>query len=278
MISRSLFLLIVCFYNASAFAPSKRVLHRTLPSRHGILHRPEPVSLGALRVSFSPPENEEKLKEALLPSSQKDENKWVDESKHVELVGLISWMALISAFILVNNFVGPWPGFMTDVPERVWFLCHMLGGVFFGGGVLLTTAIEYMVAKNSNSSVLQFWFDKVPLLDMAIVLPGLTLAMISGTGLSIEHYGSLATAPAHIKYVFWALVAFASWWAVTDLTTQGSALNAVMEQAATLPAEEENGEAPEVVLKRTISNVVSCLLVFVLYAIMVLKPGTIHYW
>jgi hypothetical protein len=209
-------------------------------------------------------------------TTRKEEVKWVDESKFVELLGLSLWMASIVAFILINNFVGAWPSFMDDVPERVWFLLHMIGGMLFGGGVLLTTAIEYMVATNGNSSVLQFWFDKVPLLDMAIVLPGLTLAMISGTGLSIEHYGGLGQAPAHIQYVFWALIVFAAWWGVTDLTTQGSALKAVQEHA--LSSMDEHVKAPDVVLKRTVSNVVSCLLVFVVYSIMVLKPGTIHYW
>ena len=208
-------------------------------------------------------------------STRKNEVKWVDESKYVELMGLSLWMASIIAFILINNFVGAWPSFMDDVPERVWFLLHMLGGMLFGGGVLLTTAIEYLVATTGNSSVLQFWFDKVPFLDMAIVLPGLTLAMISGTGLSIEHYGGLGQAPAHIQYVFWTLIGFAAWWGVTDLTTQGTALKAVQEHA--LSSEDQNVKALDVVLKRTVSNVVSCLLVFVVYSIMVFKPGTLHY-
>ena len=209
-------------------------------------------------------------------TTRKNEIKWVDESKYVELMGLSLWMASIIAFILINNFVGAWPSFMDDVPERVWFLLHMLGGMLFGGGVLLTTAIEYLVATTGNSSVLQFWFDKVPLLDVAIVLPGLTVAMISGTGLSIEHYGGLGQAPAHIQYVFWTLIVFAAWWGVTDLTTQGSALKAVQEHA--LSSEDQHVKAPDVVLKRTVSNVVSCLLVFVVYSIMVFKPGSLHFW
>jgi len=287
MLLRSLFfLLLLCCIDAGAFVPSStRIAQKTRSSTFGIpllSQRQEEraqrkSSLGTLWVSFSSNDKDESLKEK-VPSSLEAEEKWVDESKHVELVGLLVWMATVSAFILVNNFIGPWPGFMSDIPERIWFFGHMIGGMLFGGGVLLTTAIEYMVANNSNSSVLQFWFDKVPLLDMAIVLPGLTLAMISGTGLAIEHYGGLGLAPLHIQYVFWALLAFASWWGVTDLTTQGSALNAVMEQAAELSSEEESGKAPDIVLKRTLSNVVSCLLVVVLYAIMVLKPGTIHYW
>lgn len=239
-----------------------------------------------LQVSFSSGdhhEEEEKKKNELEISKLDrggDIQQQVDESEHVGLLEIVAWISAISAFVLINNFVGPWPSpFMAQVPERVWFLLHMLGGMLFGGGILLTTATEYLVAQHKNSSVLQFWFDKVPLLDTSIVLPGLTLAMISGVGLAIEHYNGLGDAPRHIQYVFWALVAFASWWAVTDLTTQGSALNAINEHAAAaIHSEGENNEPdiPPVVMKRTISNVVSCLLVLVIYSIMVLKPGTLH--
>lgn len=210
----------------------------------------------------------------LMANASEQPTQWVDESKHVELVGLLLWMASVSTFILVNNFVGPWPNeIIHAVPERLWFLFHMLGGMLFGGGVLLTTAIEFMVARTKNYSVMVFWFDKVPLVDMAIVLPGLTLAIVSGISLAVQHYGSLGTSPLHIQYVFWALVTFASWWGITDLTTQGSALNAVYEYAG----KDGEEEAPAIVMERTISNVVSCLLVLVLYGIMVLKPGAIHF-
>jgi hypothetical protein len=207
------------------------------------------------------------------------EEKWEMDSKIVELAALGGWLAGISVFILINNFVGPWPEAMKDVPERIWFVLHMLGGMLFGGGVILTAAIEWLVANNKNESVLQFYFDKVPLLDAAIVLPGLTLAMISGTGLAIEHYGGLGIAPAHIQTVFYTLVAFASWWAITDLTTQGSALTAVNQWAASASSNDGDSErdVPKIVHLRKISNVVSCLFVIALYAIMVMKPGTIHY-
>jgi hypothetical protein len=201
------------------------------------------------------------------------------ESKGVELAALVLWMGAISAFVLVNNFVGPWPEFMGRVPERAWFACHMLAGMLFGGGVVLTTAIEGLVAQNKNGDVLSFWFDKVPLLDAAIVLPGLTLAMISGTGLAIVRYGGLAAAPHHIQVVFWTLVAFAAWWALTDLTTQGGALAQVNEWAASTAGMDEGsrGDVPPIVRFRKISNVLSCVFVVLLYAEMVFKPGTLHY-
>lgn len=105
--------------------------------------------------------------------------------------------------------------------------------------------------------------------------------------------GSLGTAPPHIQYVFWALTIFALWWGVTDLTSQGSALNAVQRQIEQQEAEAEmskqSGEkvdnegatkaldVPDIVTKRTISNVVSCVMVFAVYWIMVMKPGTL-FW
>jgi hypothetical protein len=141
----------------------------------------------------------------------------------------------------------------------------------------LTTAIEWMACQTKNSAVLIFWFDKVPLLDMALVLPGLTLSMVSGTGLTIVRYGGLDHAPQHIINAFWALIAFAIWWALTDLTTQGSALNAVLE-ASSKSSNDDLEEVPKEVSGRVVSNLGSCFLVLVLYGIMVLKPGTIHYW
>lgn len=186
-------------------------------------------------------------------------------------------VASISAFILVNNFVGPWPQALSDVPERVWFVLHMLGGMLFGGGVILTTAIEWLVVHNRNSPVLSFWFDKVPLLDAEIVLPALTVAMVSGTGLATEHYGGLGVAPPHIAIVFYALVAFATWWGVTDLTTQGKALAEVNEWAIQNSSDEESPDIPQVLHDRKISNVVSCLFIVALYTIMVFKPDTL-FW
>jgi len=229
-------------------------------------------AVGPLQVSLTSDEEE-------LEMEVREETKlesWEEHSKVVELVVLGVWGAVISAFILINNFIGPWPDFMSAIPERVWFVFHMLGGMLFGGGVILTTAIEWLVADNKNSPVLQFWFDKVPLVDAIIVLPALTVAMISGTGLSIAHYGGLGLAPMHIKIVFYTLVSFAAWWSITDLTTQGKALTEVNKWAATAATGNHDDDVPDVVHFRKISNIVSCLFVLALYTIMVMKPGTFH--
>ena len=198
---------------ATAFVPQTRVYSalttrgigvgvRTLPPKQPLRIKTRSTShlrqvTAPLYVSLSDPDLEEQEIES-----------WEDDSKFVELVLLTAWGVAISAFILINNFIGPWPAAMAQVPERVWFVLHMLGGMLFGGGVILTTCIEWLVAHNRNSPVAVWWFDKVPLLDAAIVLPALTMAMVSGTGLAIEHYGGLGVAPIHISLVFYALVAF----------------------------------------------------------------------
>lgn len=76
---------------------------------------------------------------ALSVTDGSDEGDWVDESKKVELILLGIWGVSISAFILINNFYGPWPLFMKTIPERTFFLGHMVGGMLFGGGIILTT-------------------------------------------------------------------------------------------------------------------------------------------
>lgn len=205
---------------------------------------------------------------------ESSEGDYVDEAKKVELIVLGIWGISISAFILINNFYGPWPLAMKAVPERVFFLTHMVGGMLFGGGIILTTCIERLVAKSNNPGVLQFWFDKVPELDGLIVVPALTASMVSGTGLSIVRYGGLNVAPPHVGAIFWTLIAFMSWWAATDLTTQGEALKQVQGMYAQSLAGETDLVTPKVVVDRHVSNVVSCFFILLLYSMMVLKPGT----
>lgn len=203
----------------------------------------------------------------------------LSDEKKLELILLVIWGVSLSAFILINNSYGPWPLFMKKVPERMFFLFHMYGGMLFAGGIILTTCIEREVAKSNNPQVLKFWFDKVPALDGLIVVPALTVSMISGTGLSIVRYGGLNIAPPHVDAIFWTLIAFLTWWATTDLTTQGAAL----KSAERAREDFENGVTdefvtPKIVVDRHFSNVVSCFFVLLLYSMMVLKPGTLFPW
>ena len=207
-----------------------------------------------------------------------DEEKAIaDNNKKLELIFLGVWGVSICAFILINNFYGPWPLAMKSVPERVFFLSHMIGGMLFGGGIILTTCIERAVAKSNDAKVLKFWFTKVPELDGLIVVPALTISMVSGTGLSIVRYGGLNIAPPHVGAIFWTLIAFMAWWATTDLTTQTTSLKAVQEMYDQSMASDgkELVETPKVVVDRHFSNVVSCFFVLTLYSMMVLKPGTL---
>jgi hypothetical protein len=207
-----------------------------------------------------------------------DEEKAIaDNNKKLELIFLGIWGVSICAFILINNFYGPWPLAMKSVPERVFFLSHMIGGMLFGGGIILTTCIERAVAKSNDAKVLKFWFTKVPELDGLIVVPALTISMVSGTGLSIVRYGGLNIAPPHVGAIFWTLIAFMAWWATTDLTTQTTSLKAVQEMYDQSMASDgkELVETPKVVVDRHFSNVVSCFFVLTLYSMMVLKPGTL---
>ena len=197
--------------------------------------------------------NEEELLSTSVTEVVSDEEYDVtdlSDEKKLELILLGVWAVSISAFILINNATGPWPLFMKQVPERVFFLSHMIGGMLFGGGIILTTCIERAVAKSNDSKVLQFWFTKVPELDGLIVVPALTISMISGTGLSIVRYGGLNVAPPHVGAIFWTLIAFMSWWAATDLTTQGTALKAVDDMYERDLAGEEGLLTPKVVVDR----------------------------
>lgn len=192
------------------------------------------------------------------------------DPKFVEMAGLGAWMVALSAFVLMNNFVGPWPASIGQVSERIWFAMHMVGGMLFAGGIILTTAIEWLVAATRDEKILDFWFRKVPMLDLSIVIPGLSFAMMSGVGLAVERYGSLGAAPTHIKAVFHTLVAFALWWGLTDLTTQHKAHEAVLEWSKN---NDTDAPVPQIVELRKISNIVSCFFCFVLYGVMVFKPG-----
>lgn len=195
-----------------------------------------------------------------------------EENKFVEFGILGTWITGLSSFLLINNFVGPWPAALLQaIPVKYFGLTHAVAGMLFGGGIILTTLLEWLATDSKNSSVLNFYFDKVPTLDSFVVLPALTASIISGVGLSVDHYESLGQAPFHVVGAISTLLAFAVWWAATDLTTQGTAMEAIKEW--TQLEDTENADVPQIVQFRKFSNVVSCLFVAALYGFMVLKPG-----
>jgi len=194
-----------------------------------------------------------------------------EENKFVEFAALGTWIAGLSSFLLINNFVGPWPAALLQaIPVKYFGLTHAVSGMLFGGGIILTTLIEWLATNSKNADVLNFYFDKVPALDALVVLPALTASILSGVGLSVDHYDSLGQAPFHVVGAISTLLAFAAWWAGTDLTTQGAAMEAIEEWTL---GDTENTDVPRIVQLRKISNVVSCLFVAAIYGFMVLKPG-----
>ena len=266
----------VVSFSPSSTTTTTRIAHSTCSSLTQSCRQQQSVpQTTQLNAWFT--KNEEELLSTSVEVVSDDEYDVTDlsDEKKLELILLGVWAVSISAFILINNATGPWPLFMKQVPERVFFLSHMIGGMLFGGGIILTTCIERAVAKSNDSKVLQFWFTKVPELDGLIVVPALTVSMISGTGLSIVRYGGLNVAPPYVGAIFWTLIAFLSWWAATDLTTQGTALKAVDDMYERSLAGEEGLLTPKVVVDRHVSNVVSCFFILLLYSFMVLKPGTL---
>lgn len=191
------------------------------------------------------------------------------KEKVVELAGLGTWIASLSGFLLFNNYVGPFPSAIQTVPVEYFGLMHALSAMLFGGGIILTTLLEWLAVSSKNASVLDFYFSKVPILDKMVVLPAVTLSIVSGVGLAVDHYGMLGQSPFHVVAAISTLLAFAGWWGVTDLTTQGAAKAAIGEWKESA----EGTEISMIVQLRKISNVVSCIFVLAIYAIMVLKPG-----
>lgn len=240
-----------------------------------------PSVLGVGRSSPEP--RNDKGRTTLLSEGQAQE----DTALPMELVGLGVLLTVLTSFILVNQFVGPWPmEVLTALPPPSWLLLHYLGGVLFAGGIVVTTALEWLVVEatteeakkishkrqpsNPIAPVLNFLFDRVPIMDAALVVPGLALALVSGVAVATAYYEGLATSPPHIVWAFRTLVAFAIWWAATDVATQGPAGEAIREWS-------ENGSAdaplPSILYRRRLSNIGSCLFIVALYAIMALKPG-----
>lgn len=220
-------------------------------------------------------QDEETMVADLATTSSSDE---ADNAKTIELIALGVWLVGLTAFICINNYIGPFPAFMKQIPERVFFLSHMIGGMLFGGGIILTTCIERLAANSKSPPVLEFYFNKIPELDGLIVVPAVTVSIFSGIGLAIVRYGGLNIAPPHISAIFYTLIAFMVWWGITDLSTQTTAQKAVNEMYDSFQAGEKDLETPKVVSDRHFSNVVSCFFVLTLYSLMVIKPGTLIAW
>ena len=179
--------------------------------------------------------------------------------------GVPCWILTVSGFIVANYGTTIRPAFLLKFPLKVWNLVHALGGMVFAGSILTTTILEWLVVANGEESVQKFWFQHVPRVERTVVLPALTVSIVSGVAQSFISYASVRRAPRHVKSALHILSLFAIWWGATDLTTQNRAL---------ATTDSVGGDVQKSVMSlRRFSNVGSCLFLVALYAVMVLKPG-----
>lgn len=189
-------------------------------------------------------------------------------------LGIGAWFVAISYFIVRNYKFGPWPVWLSSQPKRFWLLVHATCSMLFSGGIIVSTVIEWLVVGSARPDVVAFWFSRVSNIDKALVLPALSGAIVSGMAQAAQDYGCMGEAPKHIRRAIHILATFALWWGSTDLTTQRSAKESVAAwQARARDGASSASGVPSVLHFRRWSNVVSCLFVGSLYALMALKPG-----
>jgi hypothetical protein len=208
---------------------------------------------------------------ALTLSMLENDNDAIEEKStdlDPEIIGLGLLLLSVSAFILINRFVGPWPAsIIYAVPSEYWRLFHYLGATVFGGSIILTTCMEWLIVSCNIPSVQKFWFERVPLLDLGIVVPGVVTVLVAGTALTDWRYGSLTEAPKYIEMAGISMILFFLWWALTDLTTQSKAKEYFLE------GNENTDKDSNIVQLRKVSNIGSCVFVVVMFWIMTFKPG-----
>mmetsp|Transcript_9229 Transcript_9229/g.19925 ORF Transcript_9229/g.19925 Transcript_9229/m.19925 type:complete len:302 (-) Transcript_9229:123-1028(-) len=210
------------------------------------------------------------------PERQQNTSKDVSTTKRK--ISLHVWIALMSAFIMTNAKFQPYPeSLLYALSSRQWAFVHAVCSMIFSGTIILSALMEYLVIASGKESVIKFWFLSVPAqLDERVVLPALAGAIVSGVGQAAINYGSLATSPKHIVGAFHLLLTFGLWWGITDVTTQRKAVKAVQqmkEDERDSSNDDSIVEIPKVLKMRVSGNIVSCILVVVMYALMVLKPG-----
>jgi hypothetical protein len=215
-------------------------------------------------------------------SSYKSAPKW----STMPVVGLATWFTSLSYIIVRNYKIGPW--LPVTLNKRVWVLIHAMSNMFFASGIILSTILEWRVLSTRNPEVIHDWFGKVvSKIETTIVLPSLTLAIVSGFAQTALDYGSMATAPKHIRISIHILATFALWWMATDVPTVQSSKIALNDWYNDVTKGQNVGQGtkekhsittslPKVLYLRRWSNAVSCLFVASLYGIMTLKPGYIQ--
>lgn len=177
---------------------------------------------------------------------------------------LLVWLHAIVGFVVWNYYTtsGLWPSFFLDIPGRVWSLLHALSAMVFAGGIITTTLLEWQLpsmmtgSTTKDKSMLLQWLWQV---ESKLVLPAVSMSLVSGVVQAFDKYTSLRTAPPHVKGALHIMALFAVWWAWTDRRSQASL--------------REDGFDDTKVNARRLSNLVSCAFLVVLYGMMILKPG-----
>jgi hypothetical protein len=238
----------------------------SISQRYHAKTKNHPVVLFSSSASSSTPSSDSSKKSPLLLSRT--------------TLGIAVWFVSLSFFIVQNYKFGPrWiPLFSWN--KQVWVLIHALCNMFFSGGIVLSTLLEWRVVSSAAPDVIYFWFTRIiSKIDKAIVLPALTGSIVAGFAQTALDYGSMATAPKHIRLAIHILATFALWWMATDLTTQQRAKTSVEQWYKNAKQDKQDNSSsatadlPKVLYVRRYSNLVSCFFVAALYALMALKPG-----
>lgn len=174
---------------------------------------------------------------------------------------LLVWFHSVVAFVIWNYYTTTtlWPAFFLDIPIRFWNLLHALSAMAFAGGIVTTTLLEWKippVGSNKERSMVLDWLWQV---ESKLVLPAVSMSLISGVVQAHAYYSTLRAAPPHVKGALHIMVLFGMWWAWTDRRSQASL--------------REGGFDESKVIQRRLSNIVSCGFLVALYSMMILKPG-----
>lgn len=185
---------------------------------------------------------------------------------------ILVWALSMSAFIIMNaKGTRTRPHLLLHALTRSqWSFVHAVSTMLFSSTTILMVLVEYLIVTSKNASVMRFWFLSIPRrLDAALSSPALTVSIISGVAQAAIDYGGLAESPGHVLGACHLLLIFGLWWAITDVTSQRLATDAVLS----MPAEEcDVVKVPKVLWLRILSGAVSCGFVVAMYALMVLKP------
>jgi len=159
----------------------------------------------------------------------------------------------------------------------VWNFVHAVSGMLMGGTIITTTILEWMILKNNShgdgpiKTVVPDAIQSLWSLESSIVLPAVTGSMVSGLAQSYLMYDGIGFAPKYVKAALHTMLTFGIWWAIMDKKSQRQLVRAVeaSQEKSTDTAATDKTNNNSVWMKRKIANVVSCVLVVLLYAIMV---------